>query len=192
MKTLILNGSPQKSGVVATLLKNIVNKSEDANKVEWINVYDLSIKPCLGCMKCRQFGSCVLPFDDAHSVALKINEADNLIIGTPTYWGNMSGQLKLLFERTVPVFIGEGKNGMPSPRQKGKKAVLVTACTTPFPFNQILRESRGAIRSVKHILKYGGYKMEGVLTCPGTKKGKTIHPVLFRKAEKLGKKLKIE
>lgn len=189
MKTLIINGSPHQSGTVATLLKAVTVNLKKTGITEWINVYDLSIKPCMGCMKCRQENTCCLPVDDAHTIGTKIKDADLLIIGTPTYWGNMSGQLKLLLERNVPVFMGEGKTGMPEPRQKDKKAVIVTACTTPFPFNQILSESRGAIRSVKHILKYGGYQIIGILSFPGTKKSKTIHPAVFRRAEKIGKRL---
>jgi len=189
MKTLVLNGSPKKSGTIATLLKFVTNGMECSDHLEWVDVYDLSMKPCVGCMKCRQTEYCVLPEDDAQRVGRKIKEADILIIGTPTYWGNMSAQLKMLLERNVPVFMGESKNGIPTPKQKGKKAAIVTACTTPYPFNFILPESRGAVRSVKEVLKYGGYKIKGVITKPGTKNNKTIKYNLIKKAEKLGSKL---
>ena len=33
-------------------------------------------------------------------------------VETPTHWGNMSSQLKVLFDRIVPVFIGERPNGI--------------------------------------------------------------------------------
>lgn len=189
MKTLVLNGSPRKSGTISSLLKHIAKGVNNQENVEFINVYDLSVKPCVGCMKCRQTEKCILPMDDAHKIGEKINEADNLIIGTPTYWGNMSAQLKMLFERNVPVFMGESKNGIPTPKQKGKKAAIVTACTTPYPFNFILPESRGAVRSVKEVLNYGGYKLTGVITKPGTKNNKEIKTSLIKKAEKLGSKL---
>ena len=78
---------------------------------------------------------------------VRYKDADGLIVGTPTHWGNMSAQLKLLFDRNVPVFMGEKPNGFPIPRQKGKSAAIVTACTTPWPFNFIAAESRGAIRA---------------------------------------------
>jgi hypothetical protein len=78
---------------------------------------------------------------------------------------------------------------MPEPRQKGKRAVIVTACTTPWPFNFIFPESRGAIRAVKEVLHYGGYKLVGTITKPGTKKSNEISSSLMEKAERLGKKL---
>ncbi len=188
MKTLVLNGSPKKNGTVSKLLKQII-ENNSSNETEWINVYDLNMKPCIGCMKCRTDKKCCLSEDDAHLIGQKINDADHLIIGTPTYWGNMSSQLKVLFERNVPVFMGEIKRGLPVPMQKGKKAIIATSCSTPYPFNYILPESRGAINSVKNILKYGGYKIKGTVTKPGSKNNSALKPTLLRKAQKLGSKL---
>ncbi|MFO7461466.1 MAG: hypothetical protein R6X07_12680, partial [Desulfatiglandales bacterium] len=49
--------------------------------------------------------------------------------------------LKCLFDRTVPVFMGEKASGIPLPRQKGKGAVIVTACTTPWPLTGSFRRA---------------------------------------------------
>lgn len=189
MNVLVLNGSPKKSGTVATLLQSVVNGIESGATTEWVDAYDLSIKPCIGCMKCRQTERCILPEDDGHKIGQKIIDADLLLIGTPTYWGNMSAQLKMVFERNVPLLMGESKNGIPVPKHKGKKAVIVTACTTPYPFNFILPESRGAVRSIKEILNYSGFKTKGVLTKAGTKSNPEITPKLLKKAAKLGARL---
>ncbi len=123
------------------------------------------------------------------TVATFFWDADTLIIGTPTHWGNMSAPLKLLFDRNVPVLMGESPKGMPEPRQKGKRAVVVTVCTTPWPFNFIFPESRGAIRAVREALHYGGYKTVGKITKTGTKKSNEISPSLAGKAKRLGNKL---
>lgn len=40
-----------------------------------------------------------------------------------------------------------------SPRKKGKPAIIVTACLTPWPLNRILKMSSGVIKSVKIYLK---------------------------------------
>jgi hypothetical protein len=78
---------------------------------------------------------------------------------------------------------------MPGNSQKGKRDVMVTACTTPWPFNVILPESRGPINAVKEILHYGFYKFVGAITKPGTKKSKEVSSSLMEKAERLRKKL---
>jgi hypothetical protein len=147
------------------------------------------MKFCTAYMVCREKGTCILPEDDAHIVGKKIQDADALLIGTPTHWGNMCAPLKLLFDRNVPVFMGESPKGMPEPRQKGKRAVVVAACTTLWPFNFIFPESRGAIRAVREVLHYEGYKVLGTITKPGTKKSKDISSSLKAKAKRLGEKL---
>jgi hypothetical protein len=189
MKILVLNGSYRKNGTVASLLKCVTEPLSSEHELEWIDVCKLNMKYCTTCMICREKERCILPEDDAHIVGKKIQDADALVIGTPTHWGNMCAPLKLLFDRNVPVFMGESPKGMPQPRQKGKRAIVVTACTTPWPFNFILPESRGAIRAVREVLHYGGYKIVGTIAKPGTKKSKEIAPTLTAKAKRLGERL---
>jgi hypothetical protein len=189
MKILVLNGSPRRTGTVASLLKLVTESLSAEQDIEWIDVCKLNMKYCTACMACREKEKCILPEDDAHNVGKKIQDADALVIGTPTHWGNMCAPLKLLFDRNVPVFMGESPKGIPVPRQKGKRAVVVTACTTPWPFNFILPESRGAIRAVREVLHYGGYKIVGTIAKPGTKKSKEISSTLMAKAKRLGEKL---
>lgn len=192
MKALVLNGSPRRDGTVASLLESVTEPLSCEHDIEWIDVCALNMRYCTTCMACREQDTCILPEDDAHIVGKRIQEADVLVIGTPTHWGNMCAPLKLLFDRNVPVFMGESPRGRPVPRQKGKRAVIVTACTTPWPFNFILPESRGAIRAVKEVLHYGGYKIVGTVTQPGTRKSHRISPSLTAKAERLGKTLTLK
>ncbi len=189
MKIVVLNGSYRKKGTVASLLGCVAEPLADEHEVEWIDVCKLNMHYCTTCMVCREKETCILPEDDAHRVGKKIQDADALVIGTPTHWGNMCAPLKLLFDRNVPVFMEESPNGMPLPRQKGKRAVIVTACTTPWPFNFILPQSRGAIRAVREVLRYGGYRIVGAITKPGTKKSHEIPSALRAKARRLGEKL---
>jgi multimeric flavodoxin WrbA len=50
---LILNGSPRKHGVTTTLLGIIGEEARSAGaEVEWVDVNDLSIRPCIGFLKC--------------------------------------------------------------------------------------------------------------------------------------------
>jgi NAD(P)H-dependent FMN reductase len=190
MKILLLNGSPRQGGVVATLLKCVAEgAAERGHEVEWVDVCGLDMRPCRACMRCRTDGQCSLAEDDAQRVGRKIRAADGLIIGTPTHWCGMSAPLKLLFDRNVPVFIGERTVGFPPPRQKGKPAVVVAACTTPWPWNFLLFQSRGALRAVRAVLSYGGYRFRGAVVQADTKKHKTPTERAKRKARSLGRKL---
>lgn len=180
MKILIINGSPQEKGTLAGLLHIAQENLKEKNEVEWIDVVYLKFALCKGCMKCRATGSCILPEDDAHRMAEKIRQTDCLIVGTPTYWGNMSGHLKILFDRIVPLLMGETLKGMPLPKQKGKKAIVMATCNTIWPFNRMFSQSSGAVKAVKEILKWSGYQIIGDIQKAGVRK----HPALSLKDKK--------
>ncbi len=175
MKILVLNGSPRKNGNVSFILKREAEKILAKNpgaEIVWENVCDLNFDFCRGCMACRSKGSCVLPDDDAHKIASEIKACSFIIVGTPVYWGNMNGKLKCLFDRLVGVMMGESKFGIPLPLHKGKKAVIVTSCTTPFPFNYLCGQSSGAVRAVREILKSSGFRVIKKINLSNTKKRK--------------------
>ncbi len=189
MKILVLNASPRKKGKVAGLLSAVVEGANGAPDVEWIDVYGLSITPCLSCMKCRPDRPCALPKDDAHAVAEKIAAADVLVVGTPTYWGNMSAPLKALFDRIVTTVEHIGKTGLPKPRLKGKRAVVVTASSAPWPFNLLPTHAGGAVRSVRTVLTAGGVKIAGTIILGGTRNMDEIPPRAVRRANSIGRAL---
>ena len=173
MTVLVLNGSPRKNGNVAKTLKNELEKFQQKNpgcEVIWENVCDLTFNFCHGCMACRSKGTCVLPNDDAHRIEAEIKNCDMLFVGTPVYWGNMNGKLKCLFDRLVAILMGESKSGIPIALHKGKKALVVTSCTTPFPFNYLCGQTTGAIRAIKEILKTSGFKIIKKVNLSNTKK----------------------
>jgi NAD(P)H-dependent FMN reductase len=169
MKILILNGSPRRKGVTSTLLAELEAALVGKHDVETVRVHDLSMRPCIGCLKCRPDKTCILPHDDAHSVAEAVKNADVLVIGAPVYWGNMPGPLKIFFDRNVPLFeYCEAKSirYIPKPRLKGKAAVLIVCAGCPFPYSLLPSQCRGTIRSLKTILKAGGIKIISVLQVP--------------------------
>jgi hypothetical protein len=189
MKFLTLNGSPRKHGVVATLLKCVADgAAEQGHEIEWIDVCMLDMRFCTACMRCRPDSECRLPEDDAHRIGRKIKQADGLIVGTPTHWGNMSAPLKVLFDRNVPAFMGECASGIPRPRRKGMPAAIVAACTTPWFVDILASQSAGAVRAVREVLGYGGYRILGAVVKPGTKTNTDLSERLRRKAMALGRK----
>src|SRR5512146_1957310 len=58
---LFLNASPRKHGVTSTLLRIMAEEASSGGaEVEWIDVNNLSIRPCIGCLKCRPDKKCIL------------------------------------------------------------------------------------------------------------------------------------
>jgi NAD(P)H-dependent FMN reductase len=166
MNVLIIHASPRRKGVTSTLLAEIEASINFAHKIETVRIYDLEMKPCIGCMKCRPDQTCILPRDDAHVLAEKVRWSDFIIIGCPVYWGNMPGSLKLFFDRNVPLLeYAEAKaiRYVPKPQLRGKRTALVVSSVGPFPYNLLRSQSRGTIGSLRTILKAGRVRIERVL-----------------------------
>ena len=102
MNILIINGSPRKKGLISQMLDIMREEAEQrGDKVQTVFTNDLNIKPCMGCMVCRTKLKCSIAEDDSQRVLKMMQEADAIIMGAPCYWGNIPGQMKLLFDRIV-------------------------------------------------------------------------------------------
>ena len=184
MKLLIINASPRKNGNISKPLELMKNEAERAGVSVFVEYsQNLKIRPCIGCMKCRSAKNCVLPEDDAQRMLDLIQECDAVIIGSPTYWGNMPGTLKLLFDRIVYGLMDENSLAMPVPLHKGKKALIVCTSSTPWPFNILMGQTRGVVRAIKEVLGTAGFKVSSIQR-GGTKK----HPEITKKDIRLCQK----
>jgi multimeric flavodoxin WrbA len=159
MHYLLINGSPRKNGASSKISKII---KEELNKhnhiITEMNSYDLHVKACIGCLQCRPYKTCVLPEDDGHKFARELSMTDVVIIVTPTYWGNMTAKTRMLFERAVPTL--EYIDGLKIKKMlKGKKAIIITCCSAPFPFYYLKNQANTAIHAIKNILTAGGIKV---------------------------------
>lgn len=106
MKIMAFNGSPRKEWNTAMLLKKALEgASSQGAKTELIHLYDLNYKGCISCFACKEkggksYGKCVVR-DDLKLIFKKIEIADALIFGSPTYLGNITGQMQSFLERLV-------------------------------------------------------------------------------------------
>lgn len=187
---LILNASPRRHGNISQMVEVMADECRQAGvEVQTVAVQRLDIRPCLGCMKCRAAHKCVLPEDDAQRVLKLIQQADALVIAAPCYWGNIPGTLKLLFDRIVYGMMDESEKGWPLPLHKGKRCVLVSTSTTPWPFNRIMHQSSGAIRAMKEVCRYSGLKTVATVEKGGTRHDTTLSEKDERRCRKAVRKL---
>ena len=189
MNLLIINGSPRKKGLISQMLR-IFHEQAIASGIEVTEVYanDLQIKPCMGCMACRSKRHCVLPEDDAQRVLALIQQADAIVIGAPCYWGNIPGQLKLLFDRIVYGMMRDTPR-FPEPLMKGKRLVCISTSTTPWPFNILMNQSHGAIRALREIGRFSGWKIVNTVERGGTATRPQLSPRDISKCHKAFRKL---
>lgn len=107
MKVLGINGSPRKKWNTATLLEKALEGASGLGAdTELIHLYDLAYKGCTSCFSCKIIGGksngrCAMK-DDLTPVLKKIeNEIDVLILGTPIYFGAMTGETRSFVERLL-------------------------------------------------------------------------------------------
>ncbi len=99
LKVLILNGSPRTNGNIATALHEMEGVFEkEGLEFETIQLGKMNIRGCLACESCRKTGKCVID-DIVNELAVKFEEADGLVIGSPVYYGSANGTLMSALQR---------------------------------------------------------------------------------------------
>jgi multimeric flavodoxin WrbA len=110
MKVIAFNGSPRKKWNTATLLEKALEGAASKGAVtELIHLYDLDYKGCISCFACKtlggkSYGKCAVE-DDLTDVFSKVEQADAIILGSPIYWGTVSGEIKSFMERLLFQFM---------------------------------------------------------------------------------------
>ncbi len=135
-KIVIIDGGPRKNMNTAQLLQQFADgaKSADSDiEVKTIRLYDLDYKGCMSCMACKLKGkaSNICRFKDALTPVLEdIAVADGIVLGSPIYFGEVTGQMRAFMERLsfpwlsyndysltapkrMPVLLVETMNGTP-------------------------------------------------------------------------------
>ena len=99
LKVLMLNGSPRKNGNIALAFREMEQVFDECG-VEYENILlgRMDIRGCIACETCRKTGKCA--FDDiVNGLALKLEAADGLVIGSPVYFGSANGTLMSALQR---------------------------------------------------------------------------------------------
>lgn len=106
MNIVAINGSPRKNWNTATVLnKALEGAASQGAATELIHLYDLNYKGCISCFACKlkggkSYGKCAYK-DDLTPVLEKIETADAVILGSPIYFGNVTGEVRSLIERML-------------------------------------------------------------------------------------------
>ncbi|MBW9222213.1 flavodoxin family protein [Methanothermococcus sp. SCGC AD-155-C09] len=101
MKIIGISGSPR-SGNTSFLVKEALKSAENEGiETEFISLSDKELNPCIACDVCKIEGECVI-MDDVNEILKKMEEAEGIIIGSPVYFGGVSAQTKIIFDRSRP------------------------------------------------------------------------------------------
>ena len=104
MKVIAINGSPRKGWNTETLLKKALEGAGAAGaETEMVHLYDLKFRGCVSCMACKlqngkSLGRCVQR-DELTPVLERLHAADAVILGSPIYFSEVTGEMRSFIER---------------------------------------------------------------------------------------------
>jgi multimeric flavodoxin WrbA len=103
LKVVAFNGSARKDGNTAILLKRVFKALEaEGIETELIQLAGQQIHGCTACRACFETKNqrCAIADDNVNAYIQKMVEADGIILGSPTYFGMMSPEMKALIDRS--------------------------------------------------------------------------------------------
>ena len=104
MKAIAINGSPRKNRNTANLLESALKGAASVGaETKLIHLYNLDFKGCRGCFTCKResnksYGHCSIN-DQLKPVLRELETADIVILGSPIYFGAVSGEMRSFLER---------------------------------------------------------------------------------------------
>ena len=102
MKILGICGSLREESNTNKLVKKVVESSGCEHELIYLAGKD--IKPCTGCAHCMMNdGECAIK-DDMQPLYEKILNADALVVGSPTYFLDVSGAVKCFIDRNMALY----------------------------------------------------------------------------------------
>lgn len=137
MKVIAFNGSARKDGNTAALIGYVLEELEKENiETELYQLAGKKVHGCTACMKCVQNKDrrCSIDDDVLNECFEKMIEADGIILGSPTYFTDVSAEMKALIDRAG--FLSRA-NGDLLRRKTGAAVVAVRRAGSIHAFDTI-------------------------------------------------------
>ncbi len=102
MKVVAFNGSARKDGNTAIMIRQVFGELEkEGIETEMVQFSGQKIRGCIACYKCfeNKDQRCSVKTDIANDCIEKMLEADGIILASPTYFADVSAELKALIDR---------------------------------------------------------------------------------------------
>lgn len=102
MNVVAFNGSPRKDGNTAAMLRHVLQELERADiQTELVQLADLKLRGCRACYQCFNAKNrhCAMADDGLNACIDKMAAADGIVLGSPTYFADLTADLKALIDR---------------------------------------------------------------------------------------------
>jgi multimeric flavodoxin WrbA len=164
MKVVGFVGSARNKGNTTSIVNEVLRGASEAGaETKTFNLNELGIRGCQACFKCQTpEGKCVQT-DGMAPLYEEIFNADAVVLGTPVFMFQITGQTKTFIDRLFALlYLKDGKPGAFRNKIRGKKAVTVYSQSQP---------ETGAFASSfdlnEGVLNFLGFKVEGRIVAGG-------------------------
>ena len=169
-KIILIDGGPRKNFNTASMLQKFAEGAmsvSDQIEVKTVRLYGLDYKGCMSCMACKIKGkaSNVCQFKDALTPVLEeIAEADGLALGSPIYFGDVTGQMRTFLERLAFPWLSYNDYSMMAPKRM-PVVLMETMNGTPERNNSQGYGSmeyciQTALGEPEHLIAYNTYQVK--------------------------------
>jgi len=103
MKVVAFNGSARRDGNTAILVNAVFEElKKEGITTELVQLSGKKIRGCTACGKCfeKQNNRCAVKGDIVNDCIKKMQEADGIILASPTYFADVSSEMKALIDRS--------------------------------------------------------------------------------------------
>ena len=119
---IIIDGGPRRGMNTAQMLQHFAEGAQSVSddvEVTTVRLYDMDFKGCMSCMVCKIKGkaSNICKFKDALTPVLEeIAQADGLVLGSPIYFGDVTGKMRIFLERLAFPWLSYHDYSMTAPK----------------------------------------------------------------------------
>jgi len=168
-KIMIIDGGPRKNFNTASMLQKFAEGAMYVGndiEVKTVRLYGIDYKGCMSCMACKIKGkaSNVCKFKDALTPVLEeIAQADGLVLGSPIYFGDVTGQMRAFLERLAFPWLSYNDYSMTAPK---KMPVVLMETMNGLPdrnnsqgYGSMEQCIKAALGEPEHIIAYNTYQV---------------------------------
>ncbi len=137
MQVIAFNASPKPGGNTALLLKTVLSELEKEKiDTDLIHIGGRAIRGCTACGGCSRTtdSRCSLPDDGINDWIARINEADGMILGSPTYFADVTAEMKAFIDRVG--YVSRANGGLLR-HKAGAAVIAVRRCGSIHAFDTI-------------------------------------------------------
>lgn len=183
VKAVCILGSPKAKGSTATIVLQMTRALETHHiQTSIYQLSNLNIGYCCGCKSCNLTGKCIQT-DDVQKIVEAVFSSQLVIVASPSYWGDVTGQMKVFIDRCTP-YCNTNTARLPVSSSVKGVAVAVRAGS-----NQ--QENLNLVHTIEHFLGHLDIPLVSSFTAEGVNSEADLpqHPEILADAFAFGEEL---